>query len=146
MKNWFLLEETRKVLIDTTLDCPLSKGNQAHHLKFERSTVKISELKFFLTSVKNWCVQLTWKLNEAISSKICGIGFICKSIKNIIGFHSFSFVLIWVKSSKKSLHWAFKYAGRTNSWPRSKKFWILRFFHKVFQKFCNTMSKSQRIV
>ena len=31
---------------------------------------KISESKKILTSVKNWCVQLTWKLNEAIFLKI----------------------------------------------------------------------------
>ena len=49
------------------IDCPLLKGNQAPHLKFERPNGKISESKSFLTSVKNWCVQLTWKLNEPIS-------------------------------------------------------------------------------
>ena len=48
----------------------LSKGNQVPYLEFERPNGKISESKKFLTSVKNWCVQLTWKLNEAISSKI----------------------------------------------------------------------------
>ena len=31
-----------------TLDCPLSKGNQAPHLKFERSNGQISEANFFL--------------------------------------------------------------------------------------------------
>ena len=47
-----------------TLDYPLSKGNQAPYLKFERPNGKISESNFFLTLVKNWCVQLTWKLND----------------------------------------------------------------------------------
>ena len=42
--------------------CPLSKGNQALHLKFERPNGKFLESKNFLTSVKNLCVQLTWKL------------------------------------------------------------------------------------
>ena len=42
-----------------TLDCPLSKGNQAPHPKFARPNGKILNSKFFLTSVKNWCVQLT---------------------------------------------------------------------------------------
>ena len=51
------------------LDCPLSNGNQSPQLKFERPNGKILESKFLLTSVKNWCVQLTWKLNEAISLK-----------------------------------------------------------------------------
>ena len=32
--------------------------------------IKIPESNFFLTSVKNWSLQLTWKLNEAISRKI----------------------------------------------------------------------------
>ena len=49
------------------LDCPLSKGNQAPHLKFERPYGKISGSKKVL---KNWCVPLTGKLNEAISAKI----------------------------------------------------------------------------
>ena len=31
-----------------TLDCPLSKGNQAPHLKFERPNGQISESKYFL--------------------------------------------------------------------------------------------------
>ena len=39
--------------------CPLSKGNQAPHLKFERLNQKISESNFCFTSVKNWFVQLT---------------------------------------------------------------------------------------
>ena len=52
------------------LDCPLSKGNQAAHPKCERSNRKSTKSKKFLKSVKNWCGQLTWKLNEAISSKI----------------------------------------------------------------------------
>ena len=34
------------------VDCPLSKGNQAPHPKFERSNGKILKSKFFLTSVK----------------------------------------------------------------------------------------------
>ena len=41
------------------LDCPLSKGNQAPHPKFERPNRKILKSKICLTSVKNWCVQLT---------------------------------------------------------------------------------------
>ena len=36
-----------------------SKGNQAPIQKFERPNQKIPESKNFLTSVKNWCPQLT---------------------------------------------------------------------------------------
>ena len=57
-------------LVAYAVDGPLSKENQAPHLKFERTNGKISESNFVLTSVKNRCVQLTWKLNEAISLKI----------------------------------------------------------------------------
>ena len=39
--------------------CPLSKGNQAPHPKFEKPNGKNGKSKNFLTSVKNWCVQLT---------------------------------------------------------------------------------------
>ena len=38
--------------------------------KIERTNRKIPKSKTYLTSVKNWCPQLTWKLNEAISPKI----------------------------------------------------------------------------
>ena len=52
------------------LDCPLSKGNCAPNPKFERPNGKNTKSKKFLKSVQNWCAQLTWKLNEANSSKI----------------------------------------------------------------------------
>ena len=58
------------VLGPIQLDCPLSKGNQVPHLKFERSNGKSQNPNFFLPWSRNWCVQLTWKLNEAISLKI----------------------------------------------------------------------------
>ena len=45
------------------------KGNQALIQKFKRHNRKIPKSEFFLTSVKNWCPQLTKKLNEAISPK-----------------------------------------------------------------------------
>ena len=66
--------ETEKLSVlfslNLTKDCPLWKGNQAPHPKFERPNGKILESKKFLILDKNWFVQLTWKLNEAISSKI----------------------------------------------------------------------------
>ena len=45
-----------------------SKDNE----KFSKIFLNIFQifLKTFLTSVKNLCPQLTWKLDEAISSKI----------------------------------------------------------------------------
>ena len=52
------------------ISCLLSKGNKANHPKFERTNRKNTKSKFFLKSVQNWCAQLTWKLNEANSSKI----------------------------------------------------------------------------
>ena len=52
------------------LDCPSSKGNHAPHSKFERPNGKNTKSKIFLKSVQNWCLQLTWKFNEANSSKI----------------------------------------------------------------------------
>ena len=52
------------------LNCPSSKGNLAPNPKFERPNDKNTKSKNFLKSIKNWCLQLTWKLNEAISSKI----------------------------------------------------------------------------
>ena len=52
------------------VDCPLSEGNQAANPKFERHNGKNTKSTFFFKSVKNWCGQLTWKLNEAISSKV----------------------------------------------------------------------------
>ena len=52
------------------LDCPLSKENQAPNIRFERPNGKISKSKNILTSVKNWWVQLTCKLNEEISLMI----------------------------------------------------------------------------
>ena len=52
------------------LDCPLSKGNQGATPKIKRPNGKNTKSKIFLKSVKNWCGQLTWKLNEAISLKI----------------------------------------------------------------------------
>ena len=44
----------------------------------------------------------------------------------MIDFYFFWFVFIQSKSSEKLLHWAFKWAGDTNSWPRSKiyRFWV----------------------
>ena len=54
----------------STLDCPLLKGNQAATPKIERPDGKNTNSKKFLKSVKDWCGQLTWKINEAISSKI----------------------------------------------------------------------------
>ena len=48
----------------------ISKGNQAPTQKFERTNQKILKSKSILTSVNNWCHQLAWKLNEAISLKI----------------------------------------------------------------------------
>ena len=48
----------------------LKKGNQAPIQKFEICNRKIPKSKSFSTSVKNWCPQLTWTLNEAISPKI----------------------------------------------------------------------------
>ena len=54
----------------TTVDCPLSKGNQAAAPKIERPDGKNTNSKIVLKSVKDWCGQLTWKINEAISSKI----------------------------------------------------------------------------
>ena len=50
------------------------------------------------------------------------LSFTYKTIKNVIDFHLFWFVLIQFKSIEKSLHWAFKWAGGTNSLPRSFKF------------------------
>ena len=44
------------------------------------------------------------------------LGFWCKTIKNVTDFHLFLFVLIRFKSSKNSLHTAFK-------WERGQKFW-----------------------
>ena len=52
------------------VDCPLSKGNHAPNPKFERPNGKNTKSKVFLKLVKNWCGQLTEKLNEAISLKI----------------------------------------------------------------------------
>ena len=52
------------------VDCPLSKGNKAATPKVERPNGKNTKSKNFLKSFQNWCVQLTWKLNEANSSKI----------------------------------------------------------------------------
>ena len=52
------------------LDCPSSKGKHAPHPKFERPNGKNTKSKIFLKSVQNWCLQLTWKFNEANTSKI----------------------------------------------------------------------------
>ena len=52
------------------VNCPTSKGNHAPHPKFERPNGKNTESKKFLKSVQNWCVTLSWKLNEANSLKI----------------------------------------------------------------------------
>ena len=40
------------------LDCPLLKGNEAAHPKFERPNGENTKSKTFLKSVKNWCGQL----------------------------------------------------------------------------------------
>ena len=53
-----------------TLNCPSSKGSHAPTQKFERPNGKNTKSKNVLKLVKNWWGQLTWKLNEAISSKI----------------------------------------------------------------------------
>ena len=45
--------------LEYRLGCPLSKGNQANHPKFERPNEKNTKCKFFLKSVQNWSVQLT---------------------------------------------------------------------------------------
>ena len=39
-------------------------------LSSELSTPVLDRFQIFFTSVKNWCPQLTWKLNEVISPKI----------------------------------------------------------------------------
>ena len=67
--TYFIFDSPRNS-VRWTVDCPLLKWNQAPHPKFEIPNGKILRSNFFFTSVKNWCVQLTWKLNEAISLKI----------------------------------------------------------------------------
>ena len=58
-------------MIDScVVGCLSSKGNQAINPKFERPNGKNTKSKIFLKSVQNLCAQLTWKLNEADSSKI----------------------------------------------------------------------------
>ena len=55
------------------------------------------------------------------------------------------FVFIRLKSYDKLLHWAFKWAGVTNSWLRLKNFWILEFFDQVFQIFSQSKSYSRNV-
>ena len=62
--------ETQKFFTKRGLGCLLSKGNQAITPKFESPNGKNTKSKIFLKSVQNWCLQPTWKLNEANSSKI----------------------------------------------------------------------------
>ena len=62
--------QRRSIIAGCGVNCPLLKGNQAPHPKFERSNGKNTKSKNFLKSVQNWCGELTWKLNEANSSKI----------------------------------------------------------------------------
>ena len=69
-QTWYKFFLCLKAFDREHLDCPLSKGNQAGTPKIEKPNKKNTKSKNYLKSVKNWCVQLTWKLNEAISSKI----------------------------------------------------------------------------
>ena len=70
----FVTSDSSVSLLDRELDNPnlkkgkilklrinwnASKGNQAPIQKFEKPNQKIPKSKIFLTSVKNWCPQLT---------------------------------------------------------------------------------------
>ena len=44
-----------KFLTLCALDCPLSKGNQANHPKFERPNGKNTKSNFFFKSVQSLC-------------------------------------------------------------------------------------------
>ena len=54
-------KDIEKILdgVESRLDCPSSKGNQAPHPKFERPNGNDTKSKTFFKSVKNWCLQLT---------------------------------------------------------------------------------------
>ena len=70
-KNWaYISYFIRSSRISLRLNWNTLKENKAPIQKFERPNRKIPKSKFFLPSVKNWCPQLSWKLNEAISRKI----------------------------------------------------------------------------
>ena len=90
------------------LDWPSSKGNHAPTQKYP---IWLKIVTFWVSCLGT----LSWFKWKILLNIVAFLGFRCKTIKNVIDFHLFWFVLIRFKSSKNSLHRAFK-------WERGHKF------------------------